>query len=104
MAPAAYMHAHGEGLLLDLHVQPNARQSSVEGVHGERLKVKIASPPVDGKANREVCRFLAELFGVAKSAVSIERGASSRAKQVLVRGVSREQAAGVLAGAGVSHA
>lgn len=55
------------------------------------MKLRVAAPPVDGKANAETGRFLAELFGLSHSDVSVERGAASRDKVVLLRGVeSRE--------------
>ena len=76
-----------DGIFLNLRVSPGARRTSIEGPYGEdALKLKVASPPVDGKANAEVERFLAKLLGVSRSDVAVVRGASSRDKVVLVRG------------------
>ncbi len=75
-------------LLLALHVQPGAQRSGVAGVHGEggeqRLKLRLAAPAVDGKANAELVRFLAEAFGVAQRDVTLLRGATSRRKTVRI--------------------
>jgi uncharacterized protein (TIGR00251 family) len=60
----------------------------VVGEVGERLKVAVSGPPVDGKANAELCRFLAASTGVPRSAVTILRGESCREKTVLVRGLT----------------
>ncbi len=71
-------------LTLTLHVQPGARTSGVAGVHGEALKVRLAAPPVEGKANAALLRFMAEAFGVPVRQVGIARGAASRHKIVHV--------------------
>jgi uncharacterized protein (TIGR00251 family) len=87
-----------DGILLDLRVSPGARRSSVEGPYGESaLKLKVADHPLDGKANAEAVRLLAEVLGVPHSDVSVVRGASSRDKVVLVRGVGGENIHEVLA-------
>jgi uncharacterized protein len=76
-----------DGILLNLHVSPGAKRTSIEGPYGENaLKLKVASPPVDGKANAELERFLAESLGVPGSDVAVIQGTSSRNKVVLVRG------------------
>jgi uncharacterized protein len=79
-----------EGTLLNLHVSPGAKSTSVEGLYGEgAIKLKVAAPPVGGKANAEVERFLSRLLGVQRSNVTIIRGASSRDKTVLVSGTTQ---------------
>jgi uncharacterized protein len=81
-----------EGTLLNLWVSPGAGRSSVAGPYGEdAIKLRVAAPPVEGKANAEAERYLARLLGVAASDVSVIRGASSRNKAVLVRGVGTEE-------------
>lgn len=65
---------------LAIHVVPNARVTEAAGRHGAAFKIKVAAPPRDGAANAELVRFLAERLGVAKSAVRLVHGASSRAK------------------------
>jgi len=70
------------GLILSLHVQPNARRTEFCGMHGEAMKLRLAAPPVDGKANSALLAFLAEFCDLPKSAVELVGGASSRAKRV----------------------
>lgn len=77
-----------DGLLLELHVQPRARRTGFAGRHGERLKLRLATPPVDGKANRELCRYLARCLAVPPARVTICHGAQARDKRVQVRGVT----------------
>ena len=84
-APAG-LAVHAEGTVLCLRLQPRARQTAVVGMVGERLKIAVQAPPVDGKANAELCRFLAEKAGVPRSAVCILQGETGRDKRVLVRG------------------
>jgi hypothetical protein len=80
-------------LVLALHVQPGASRTEVAGTHGvagdARLKVRLAAPPVDGKANGELLRFLAEAFGVPLRQVILVRGASSRQKTVRIESPAR---------------
>ena len=71
-------------LELTLHVQPGASRTEVCGTHGDALKVRLAAPPVDGKANAELLRFLAEIFGVPRRNVTLLRGETSRAKVVQI--------------------
>jgi uncharacterized protein len=81
-----------EGTLLNLHVSPGAKSTSVEGLYGEgSIKLKVAAPPVGGKANAEVERFLSKLLGVPRSNVTIIRGASSRDKTVLLSGATQAE-------------
>ncbi len=95
----SFVRDSDNGTLLTLRVSPDARKSSVEGTYGSHaLKLKVAAPPVDGKANAETERFLAKLFGLSFSEVSVVKGASSRDKVVLLKGVSPEEAVRVLEG------
>lgn len=74
----------GSGWLLDLRVQPAASVTAVAGELGAELKVRLAAPPVEGKANAELVRFLAKQLGVPRSAVTVVRGQASRSKTVRV--------------------
>jgi uncharacterized protein len=79
-----------DGVLLAIHVQPNASRSNYVGLHGEALKIRIASPPVDGAANEALCRFLSEQLTVPISQVIIRAGYGARRKRVLVKGVTAQ--------------
>ncbi len=72
-------------------VHPRAKRSAVTGRFGEAWKLDLSAPPVDGKANEECVRFLAELAGVARSRVRIVSGATSRMKTVEVADVGQEE-------------
>jgi uncharacterized protein (TIGR00251 family) len=71
-----------EGYLLRLTVVPGASRTEVAGLHGDRLKVRVAAAPEKGAANRKLLEFLAELLGLPKKAVSLSAGAQSREKVV----------------------
>lgn len=78
----------GDGVVVTVRVTPAARRSEVIDAAGERLRVRLAAPAVDGKANAELRRFLGELFGVRSSAVTVIRGERSREKSVHIAGVT----------------
>ena len=72
---------------LRVRVQPRARRSELGGMRAGALVVRVAAPPVEGKANAAVCALLAARAGVPRSRVSVVRGASARDKVVRVEGV-----------------
>ncbi len=76
------------GVRLLLHVQPGASTSEVAGLHGERIKIRIASPPVDGRANAVLIAWLAKRTGLPRRAVRLVRGEHSRQKSVELDGVT----------------
>ncbi len=75
-------------MILDLHVQPGASRSEFAGRHGDRIKVRLAAPAVDGKANEALVGFLAAHFGVPRRNVRIAAGLKSRRKRVVIEGVN----------------
>jgi uncharacterized protein (TIGR00251 family) len=76
----------GESVVLVLHVQPGAKRTEVAGLHGEALKIRLAAPPIDGKANEALLSFIATKFGVPQRGVELLRGGQSRHKMVKVTG------------------
>lgn len=84
----AWLQRHPDRITLSLRVQPRAARDEVAGLHGDRLKLRIAAPPVDGAANRHLCRYLADLFDVPAARVRLVRGESGRDKTVEVAGVA----------------
>jgi uncharacterized protein len=72
------------GVTLCIRVKPRASKSHVLGEREGELEVAVAAPPVDGKANQELVRVLADYFDVPKSAIEIARGESGRSKLVRI--------------------
>jgi uncharacterized protein len=71
-------------VILDLHVQPGASRTEFAGTHGERVKVRLAAPAHDGKANEALIQFLATHYGVPRRNVRITAGFRSRQKRVVI--------------------
>ncbi|TEW54571.1 YggU family protein [Psychromonas sp. RZ22] len=80
-----YYSYQGEDLLLRLYLQPKASRDQFVGQHGEELKVSITAPPIDGKANAHLIKFLSKQFNVAKSAINVEKGTQSRHKLIRIK-------------------
>ncbi len=89
MSDEPWRREDGAGLVLTLHVQPGAARTEVAGRHGDALKVRVASPPVDGKANAALLSFLAGAFDVPLRAVALLRGETSRRKVVRIESPRR---------------
>lgn len=85
--PPVWARRDGADWLLDLHIQPGAQLTAVLGEHGGRLKLKIAAPAADNRANVRLLGWLATQLGVPKASVRLVRGETSRHKTVAVRGV-----------------
>lgn len=77
-------------LTLTLHIQPGAKKTEFAGLHGDALKIRLAAPPVDGKANEALLKFLAEVLHLPKSAVTLKSGQTSRRKVLEVVGATPE--------------
>lgn len=88
MALPVWLQGDAQHVILSLHVQPGARQTEIVGLHGDALKVRLAAPPVDGKANAALCAYLAGMLQIPKNRIELLSGASSRSKRVLALGVS----------------
>ncbi len=84
------------GVRLTIHVQPRASRTEVVGLHGDAIKLRIAAPPVDGAANEEVVRFLAEVFRLPRRQVVLTEGFTGRRKVVDATGISVTQATAAL--------
>lgn len=75
------------GVRLRVKVQPRASRTGVAGVVGDRLKLRVAAPPVDGAANAALGKWLAKLLGVRRAAVQVASGQTGRDKSLVVEGV-----------------
>lgn len=73
-------------LIMSVYVQPRASKNQICGIRGDELKIRITSPPVDGAANKLCREFVADLFNVAKSAVDVISGETSRHKRLRISG------------------
>jgi uncharacterized protein len=76
------------GVFFAVKVHPRARKNGITGSVGEALKVALTAPPVDGRANEAVIDFLAGLFEIPRSSVTIASGATSRVKRIHVAGIT----------------
>lgn len=94
----AAVDAHPEGALVRVRVVPRAPRTAVVGPYGDAVKCRVKAPPVEGAANRELCRHLARLTGIAVREAEVVAGARGRDKAVLLRGVDRAVALTALGG------
>jgi hypothetical protein len=76
--------------ILQVHVIPNARSDVVVGKHGGALKIKLRAPPIEGKANVALLRFLAEQLKLPRKAIVLKSGEKSRDKTIQIHGLSKE--------------
>jgi hypothetical protein len=84
--------ADGDAVVIAVHVQPRAGRTAVVGRHGDALKVRVAAPPVDDRANEAAIALLAEVLDLPVSALSVVTGARSRVKRVRAQGIDHEDA------------
>ena len=77
---------------IKIRAQPRAGRTEIAGTHGDALKIRLAAPPVDGKANEELIAFLSATLGVPTSAVELIRGRTSRTKTVRIQGMGAAEA------------
>jgi len=79
-----WISRNADSLLMDVRIIPRAARNQVVGINNQRLTLQITAAPVDGKANDALIRYLSDLFGVAKSRISIVRGHKGREKTVSI--------------------
>ena len=77
-------------LLLQLHVQPGASKTGIAGTYGDALKIRLAAPPVDGKANDCLLGYVSGKLGIARASVELVSGAGARRKRLRLSGVAAE--------------
>lgn len=82
---ADWYRRDGENITLTLHVQPGAKRNEIAGLHGDALKIKLAAPPIEGRANEALIKFIAKLFDVPLRQVELKSGEQSRHKVILVQ-------------------
>ncbi len=80
-----WLQISGKGeLQVALHVQPGAKTTSCAGIHGDALKIRLAAPPVDGKANQALIVWLAQMLGCAQKDIELIRGQTNRRKIIRI--------------------
>jgi uncharacterized protein len=84
VVPPTWARHTDTGWVLSVRAQPGAARTEVTGPYGDALRIRLAAPAADGKANAELVRFLAEILGVPRAAVTLVRGHTSRDKSVLI--------------------
>ena len=80
-----------QSVFLKLRIHPGAKRSAVNGLFGQAVKIDVQAPPVDGKANTALIKFLASELNIAKSAVVLKSGECSRDKVVRISGMTPEK-------------
>lgn len=91
MKTVSYLSEDRDGrVLLRVYVQPRASHNRLTGLYNDAVKLALTAPPVDGKANAAVIKFLASFLNVKKKDLEIKHGLQSRNKSVLIRGLNAE--------------
>jgi|UniRef100_A0A7C3WNU4 uncharacterized protein (TIGR00251 family) len=84
-----YIRPTCQGYVLLVHVVPGASRTEIAGLHGGRLRIRVAAPPEKGAANQELLKFLARRLGLPQKALHLQ-GGQSRAKTVVIHDLSPE--------------
>ncbi|MGE4489636.1 MAG: DUF167 domain-containing protein [Kiritimatiellales bacterium] len=80
-----------KGLLLPVRAVPRASKNEIQGVHGDALKIRLQAPPVEGKANLALIRFLSDTLDLPRARISVASGETGRNKTLLIRDLTIEQ-------------
>jgi uncharacterized protein len=87
---APYLKKHKLGVIIELYVQPRASRTELVGTHGDCLKIRIQSPPVDDAANEEIIEFFATVFLCPTKCITMVKGHTNRKKTILVTGINEK--------------
>jgi uncharacterized protein len=82
---------YGNGIRFSAIIQPRSSKNEVTGVYKDALKIRLTSPPVDGKANKACLQFFAKWLGISSSKISIVQGLSSKSKTIEVANLTEKQ-------------
>ena len=91
MVSRPYLKVTERGIVLSVRIVPGSKRSKIVGLYGDALKIQIASPAVDGKANQSLIDFISKEFGVAKGSIEILKGHQNRSKLLLISGGCQEE-------------
>jgi uncharacterized protein len=89
LSQASWYRWEGNDLLINVRVQPRARRDELGEPLGDQLRVRITAPPVEGKANEHLIRFLADRFGVPMARVALVSGGQGRSKRLRIAAPAR---------------
>jgi hypothetical protein len=92
----SWIEQHADGTILTLRVVPRASRNKVDGLLGDALKIRLQAPPVEGKANKALTRFLSKSLKIPASHIQVISGETSRNKRVLLCGVAPEKVKTIL--------
>ena len=85
-------------VILEVLISPKAKANQIIGLHDSRLKMKIAAPPTDGKANKELIRFLAVTLDISASQIEITAGYTSKKKTLSITGITKDAVEALIKG------
>ena len=91
-----YIEEKGGAVVLRVLVQPRASRNELAGIHGDCLKIRVTSPPVEDQANKKLCAFLSKLIGVGKKQVEVVGGHKTRVKKVMISNTSMDEVRKIL--------
>jgi uncharacterized protein len=96
-----FLTEKANGVILNVHVIPGSARSEIVGLHEDALRIKIAAPPVEGRANAECIRFLSDTLGIRKNQITITHGRTSRKKTISLDGISAREVLSVFKDYGI---
>lgn len=91
-----WLQARTDGVVLTVVITPSAKTSAIVGPYGDALKIRVAAPPADGKANAALLKFISAKVGAKNTDVGLLFGATSRRKGILITGVHIDDLAATL--------
>lgn len=94
----SWLQGSARGVIVTVHAVPRASRTAVQGLHGDAVKIRLQAPPVEGKANAALVRFLSQALAIPPRRVMLLSGLAGRHKRVLITGLD---AAAVCAGLGL---
>lgn len=94
-----WIRSDGDSTFVECRIHPNASKDSIEGIREDRLSVRLSAPPIEGKANKALIKFLSKNLHIAKSRIAISQGDKSRIKVLRLEGIGIDE---VLSGLGLT--
>ncbi|MBS3910128.1 MAG: YggU family protein [Actinobacteria bacterium] len=80
-----YLSTHGDGIILNIWLQPRAARTKIVGIYGDNIKISVKAPPLEGRANDECIEFLSALLGFPKKLFTVKSGEKSRRKRIYIK-------------------